>query len=929
MRILLAALFLMLCGRMSATTDYGLADNIQDGVILHCFDWPYSDIIDELENIANAGFTTVQTSPAQVGAGSYTWYWLYQPLGFYLSENELGTPDELEELCTKAHELGMFVIVDVVANHLAGDHTNIQDDLKDDQYWHTYGDDIDYSNRYAVTHGNIGMQDLATENSYVQQCVLGYIQDLADVGVDGIRWDAAKHIGLPSETDNSAFWPTVTTNSGLDLYNYGEILDGPSSSSSDDYLMEEYTTYMSVTDNTYGNGVRESFASSTAPTGYANWTTTDYVADDKVVYWAESHDTYSNDGGDSKYDDVNVIDRAWAVVASRNNATALYLSRPSATDNSSICIGKGSTHFTADEVAAVNHFHNACIGEADYFTSEDNVVSICRASGAVIVLGSGSNQSVSVANGGGYTAAGTYTDEISGNTFTVTETTITGTVGSTGIAVIYNDERPSMTLDPDGGSFTDDEITVTATLKNADSGTIKVGSDGETTSFTSSTTVTFGSDMEYGESVTLYWTATNSAATVEGSETYTKRDPNATITVYVQASSAPYIYSWDDDNNEYNGSWPGEQMSSTKEVNGTTYYYETYAEATSINVILNDGGSNQTDDITDIEEDIYLYYNGSTSYSVLDVEASDDSESTDDDSTNDESDDADSSDDSADSDGSGITIYVNASSAPYIYAWTSVNGTTTEYSGAWPGTQLSSTTTVDGTSFYYVTYDVESINIIFNDGNGNQTDDITDITEDTYFYYNGSTSYSILTVDASGDSNSDDDDDESSDDSESSDEVYDVEDGDIYAFFINTPGWSSVYCYAWASGSTATEYAGSWPGTECTKTEYDRDGYDVWLWKYDGELTEAPDYIIFNMGSNSAQTADLTFVNGAFYNYNGATGEVYTPSSESTGINTLSVTAADNNSNAVYSISGQYVGTTTENLPKGIYITNGKKIMVK
>ena len=47
------------------TNSYGLATNIKDGNILHCFDWTYQQIIDELPNIAAAGFTSIQTSPAQ------------------------------------------------------------------------------------------------------------------------------------------------------------------------------------------------------------------------------------------------------------------------------------------------------------------------------------------------------------------------------------------------------------------------------------------------------------------------------------------------------------------------------------------------------------------------------------------------------------------------------------------------------------------------------------------------------------------------------------------------------------------------------------------------------------------------------------------------------------------------------------------------
>ncbi len=65
-----------------AASDYGLADNISDGNILHCFDWKISDITASLAEIAEAGFTSVQTSPVQPHDASGTWFWLYQPLGF-------------------------------------------------------------------------------------------------------------------------------------------------------------------------------------------------------------------------------------------------------------------------------------------------------------------------------------------------------------------------------------------------------------------------------------------------------------------------------------------------------------------------------------------------------------------------------------------------------------------------------------------------------------------------------------------------------------------------------------------------------------------------------------------------------------------------------------------------------------------------------
>lgn len=41
-------------------TDYGLPSNISDGNILHCFNWKYNDIKNELKSIAEAGFVARQ-----------------------------------------------------------------------------------------------------------------------------------------------------------------------------------------------------------------------------------------------------------------------------------------------------------------------------------------------------------------------------------------------------------------------------------------------------------------------------------------------------------------------------------------------------------------------------------------------------------------------------------------------------------------------------------------------------------------------------------------------------------------------------------------------------------------------------------------------------------------------------------------------------
>ena len=550
--------------------DYDLMDNIQDGVILHCFNWKYNDIKAELDNIAEAGFTTIQTSPAQPGGGTGTWWWLYQPLGFYIGTNELGTKAELESLCKEAENYGIKVIVDVVANHLAGDHSRIEDDLKPSKYWHTFGGGIDWKNRWQVTHGEIGMPDIATENSYVQQKVGNYMQELKSVGVDGIRWDAAKHIGVPSEDDN--FWSSVTK---YGLYNYGEILGGPDDrASGNEDIMKEYTDYITVTDSNYGKALRDSFNSGDAPDSSGNWCDRG-ISCDKLIYWAESHDTWSNnkDWGYSNDMSQNVIDRAYAVAASQNEVTALYFSRPSSKIKDNIKIGeKGSTHFTSSEVAEVNKFHNAMNGKADcYKKSNDCSVITRKDGGAVIVKGSGSGN-VSVENGGGYAKPGTYVDKISGNTFTVTSSSISGKVGSSGIAVIYEEEnpKPKVSVTPGSSTYETETYTLTLNTKNAENSQYSVDG-GKYQSFTDGTKITIGAGLAYGTKTTINVKASNANGSADKTYIYTKVDPTLTQKIYFDNSSYNWsnIYAYIYSDAVSNAKWPGEKMT----LDSSTGYY--------------------------------------------------------------------------------------------------------------------------------------------------------------------------------------------------------------------------------------------------------------------------------------------------------------------------------------------------------------------
>ena len=519
--LLMLVMLFSMASNIFADNKYGLKDNIQDGVILHCFDWTLADIQEEIPNIAKAGFTAVQTSPVhERAAKGSVWYDVYRPYDFKIG-NGLGSEADLKALCDKAHEYGVKVIVDVVANHT--DYGNVADRLKDEGLYHKPFDVSNWNDRDQVTHGKIGMWDLDTNNPIVQAIIRQYIQDLKACGVDGIRWDAIKHIGLPSEQDS--FMQNVVDQ---EMYNYGEILD--STGGDDNVLFPEYQTYMSITDNGYGNGFANSFAGGSINESVGNFNQRN-AKTEKLVYWGESHDTYANDGGESKNKSQNVIDRAYAVVAGNNGATALYFSRPFQKAKDDIKFGdKGSVHFKDAEVAQVNHMHNVCAGEPNYYVKGNGVCAQVRKSGAIIVLGSGSDRDVTVANGAGdgkWLKSGTYKDMVGGGVFTVNASTISGHVGESGIAVIYNAGpivlTPEVVFNPvDGTAFSEESLTVTATPLNAVSAWIQVN-DGAKQTFTAAKQFTVGADVAYGKNVTITWGATDKEGKTEtGSVTYKK-----------------------------------------------------------------------------------------------------------------------------------------------------------------------------------------------------------------------------------------------------------------------------------------------------------------------------------------------------------------------------------------------------------------------
>ncbi len=438
-------------------------DTVQGGVVLHCFNWSYSNIEANLAAIKAAGYTAVQTSPVQAPKGYNArntdvggqWWKLYQPLGFTVSDgnNWLGTRAELKSLCEKAEECGIKVIVDVVANHLANNDTDggtfdyinsaVEEDLKNPNYYHTNNIRFNENSRYNLTQYHLGMPDLNTANSYVQTRTLNFLKDCVDLGVDGFRFDAAKHIELPNDSGcASDFWPVITdgikeyTNNKVFLY--GEILGSAGTK------ISNYTQYLNITDNHTGELALEN----------AYFEKADELADGKYhkgaaasesVLWVESHDTYMGTSGSAYFQntynvDPEVLVRAWAIVGSRADSTALYFAHHAG------IMGKASTDTTwkSAAVTEVNKFKNFFNGTSERLSYSGKTTYNERGTSGVVISKLDGEGSVSLT--AKKMADGVYYDQITDNQFTVANGIISGTVGSTGVAVVYNPSQPAQDM---------------------------------------------------------------------------------------------------------------------------------------------------------------------------------------------------------------------------------------------------------------------------------------------------------------------------------------------------------------------------------------------------------------------------------------------------------------------------------------------------
>lgn len=601
----------------TASADSTLRDKVGDGVMLHAFNWSYNTIKENLPAIAAAGYTTVQTSPVQQPkdystSGDVTgqWWKLYQPISFHIAEKSwLGTKDDLKSLCDEADKYGIKIICDIVSNHIANADEDRPETVSNQvkkyepefykkrrTYTRTYKGDANDSSVQAVVQGHVSKcPDLVTNDTAVQGYIINLLKECIDCGVDGFRFDAAKHIETEDDGEYASdYWKNITTSAssyytqktGDDLYIYGEILNNCGAGRS----YSSYTKYINVTDNKTGDAVLYNVTKGKASTA-TNAKYKSGVAASNAVLWAESHDTYEGNSGSSGYSNTSSVSdedvvKAWAIVASRKDSTALFFARPG-----TALMGGVSTDTTykSTVVSEINKFHNLFVGQSEKLGSSGNIAYVARGtSGIVLSNCKGTNASVSISDTG--LADGKYTDTVSGAEFTVANGVLTGSIGKTGVAVVYNGTTtPKAINSVESGSFRGDTMTLTLSLENATSGTYCLD-DSTPVKFTGTTSIRIGSDYKPGETINLTVTATDGVKTSSMVYKYAKSTAQESG-VYVffnpankKGWSAPYqVYIYDETTNKgtvyKNANWPGEAMTLDP---ATGYYYYEVPKSSSI-----------------------------------------------------------------------------------------------------------------------------------------------------------------------------------------------------------------------------------------------------------------------------------------------------------------------------------------------------------
>lgn len=287
------------------------------------FGWKWLDIMYEVPFLAQHGYDAIKVSPPQefVVRKGRPWWEIYQPVTYHLSQF-YGTEEEFKHMVDFCHTFKIKVYVDLVMNHMADyaenepEHVGTNgtrferygfpflnadgDSFGFDDFYHFAGKenlqvtDQDYSKLERVWHLEhyelLHLPKLNLENRHVIDILRKYVKHFLDLGVDGFRIDAAKHLRIQ---EIEKVLENLITHEGLKPFIYQEYYAGMAADIDIYSYMEKYFKVGYVTSFNYGECLSNAIKSNTLNklVEYSFGSSWIHYPENRTVVVMDNHDT--------------------------------------------------------------------------------------------------------------------------------------------------------------------------------------------------------------------------------------------------------------------------------------------------------------------------------------------------------------------------------------------------------------------------------------------------------------------------------------------------------------------------------------------------------------------------------------------------------------------------------------------------------------
>jgi alpha-amylase len=216
-------------------------------VILHAFNWNYQLIAERAEDISKAGYGAVLFPPPLYSdENGPAWWQVYQPKDYRVLRSHLGRKTNIVNAIQALKNVGVQCYADIVFNHMANEsrqdrfqfpgkdtleryakdpsfredqfYGDLSQGLFDEHDFHPDRNIGDWTDQQELVDRELsGLPDLVLSIAVVQKQI-ECLQHLVELGFDGFRADALKH--LPVDHITSVFQSKVLA----DKFVFGETL---------------------------------------------------------------------------------------------------------------------------------------------------------------------------------------------------------------------------------------------------------------------------------------------------------------------------------------------------------------------------------------------------------------------------------------------------------------------------------------------------------------------------------------------------------------------------------------------------------------------------------------------------------------------------------------------------------------------------------